>query len=102
MRLRFLLPCLLFSVFPLSAQAAGEGAALAQALLQAGGAASVFEPPVVQAALKDPNPFLGEAGAARFDRLLADAGLRRWQPPRVWLLQEKGEGQSRHWRMRQP
>lgn len=97
MRLRFLLPCLLFSVFPLSSEAAGEGSTLAQALLQAGGTASVFEQPVVQAALKDPNPFLGETGAARFDRLLADAGLRRWQPPRVWLLQEKGEGASRRW-----
>lgn len=97
MRLRFFLPCLLLSLLPLPVLAAGESAALAQALLQAGGTASAFEQPVVQAALKDPNPFLGEAGAARFDRLLADAGLRRWQPPRVWLLQEKGEGESRRW-----
>lgn len=70
---------------------------LAQALLMATGTASAFALPVVQDALRDPQPFLGTAGAARFDRLLADAGLRRWQPPRVWVLQEKTEGDVRRW-----
>ncbi|MGH8493974.1 MAG: hypothetical protein ACRERR_12865 [Moraxellaceae bacterium] len=100
MRLCVFLICSLFSglLLPLLAHAeATPGRQLAEALLAAGGTAAVFEAPVVQAALRDPQPFLGGTGAARFDRLLADAGLRRWQPPRVWLLQEQGEGTKRHW-----
>lgn len=70
---------------------------LAGSLLAATGTAVVFEQAAVQAALKDPTPFLGEAGAPRFDRLLSEAGLRRWQPPRIWLLQETREGDKAHW-----
>ncbi len=85
-----------FALSPAMAEEAA-GRQLAQGLLMATGTASAFATPAVQAALKDPQPFLGAAGAARFDRLLADAGLRRWQPPRVWLLQEKMEGAARRW-----
>ena len=100
MLLRFLCVTSLIPLFLLAAPAVAEepaGRQLAQGLLMATGTASVFAQPVVQAALKDPQPFLGEAGAARFDRLLADAGLRRWQPPRVWLLQEKAEAEVHRW-----
>lgn len=85
----------LFLATPLSVPVQAEESAarqLASSLLAATGTAAVFDQAVVQAALKDPAPFLGEAGAPRFDRLLAEAGLRRWQPQRIWLLQEIQEG----------
>lgn len=85
----------LFLSIALSVPAQAEESAarqLASSLLAATGTAAVFDQAVVQAALKDPAPFLGEAGAPRFERLLSEAGLRRWQPQRIWLLQEIQEG----------
>lgn len=66
-------------------------------LLVLTGTAAVFDSPRVQAAVADPMPFLGDAVAARRDRLLAEAGFRRWQPPRVWLLQARTEAGIEHW-----
>lgn len=100
MSLRFLRLASLVSLITLAMPTVAEESAnqqLAQGLLLATGTASVFAAPVVQAALKDPQPFLGGEGAARFDRLLLDAGLRRWQPPRVWLLEETTAGELRRW-----
>lgn len=100
MSLRFLRLTSLVSLITLAMPTLAEESArqqLAQGLLLATGTASVFAAPVVQAALNDPQPFLGAGGAARFDRLVIDAGLRRWQPPRVWLLEEITEGEVRRW-----
>lgn len=85
--------------FAVSLQAAEPAPSrqLADDLLASVGTAAVFESPAVQRALADPAPFLGQAGAPRFDRLLADAGFRRWLPPRVWVLQARHEGDSEHW-----
>lgn len=92
LRIAPLLLCLFLSTGARAEEPAARQ--LATALLTTTGTAAVFDPAVVQAALKDPAPFLGEAGAPRFERLLAEAGLRRWQPPRVWLLQEVSEGEG--------
>lgn len=66
-------------------------------LLALTGTAAVFDSPRVQAAVADPMPFLGNAVTARRDRLLDEAGFRRWQPPRVWLLQARTEAGVEHW-----
>ncbi|HEX6592529.1 MAG TPA: hypothetical protein VF050_11065 [Moraxellaceae bacterium] len=70
---------------------------LADNLLILGGTAAVFDSPAVQAALADPQPFLGEAGLPRFERLFAESGLRRWQPPRLWVLQWQGAAGQERW-----
>jgi hypothetical protein len=70
---------------------------LAAELLARTGTAAVFENPQVQAALADPEPFLGPASAQRRSRLLDEAGLRQWVPPRVWVLQSRREGDVEHW-----
>lgn len=70
---------------------------LAAELLALAGTAAVFDSPQVLAALADPLPFLGEAVARRRERLVAEAGLHRWQPPRVWVLQARHEGAALHW-----
>lgn len=70
---------------------------LAAELLAQTGTAAVFDSPQVQAALADPEPFLGPAAAPRRDRLLDEAGFRQWRPPRVWLLQSRREGDVEHW-----
>lgn len=66
-------------------------------LLALTGTAAVFDSPRVQAAVADPAPFLGAAVAARRERLLEEAGFRRWQGPRVWLLQARTEAGVEHW-----
>jgi hypothetical protein len=70
---------------------------LAAELLVLTGTAAVFDSPQVHAALADPVPFLGPASNPRRERLLEEAGFRRWQPLRVWLLQSRREGEVRHW-----
>jgi hypothetical protein len=92
----FSLCCVCVAVFAHAAEPL-PSRQLADDLLASTGTAAVFESPAVQKALADPAPFLGQAGAPRFDRLLADAGFRRWQPPRVWVLQARHEGDSEHW-----
>jgi hypothetical protein len=72
---------------------------LSAELLTLAGTVSVFAYPSVQKALADPFPFLGAEVSARRERLLTEAGLRIWQPPRVWILQsgqENGVGDERH------
>lgn len=66
-------------------------------LLRLTGTAAIFDNPRVQAAVADPMPFLGDAVAARRERLLKDAGFRQWQAPRVWLLQLRTETGVEHW-----
>ncbi len=104
---RFLLcfSLLLGSFFPVLAARAAEPESrqlLAETLLRAAGTAAVFDSPAVQAALTSPQPFLGEAGAARLWGLLADAGLRPWQPPRVWLLQAQKHDAELRWENLEP
>lgn len=70
---------------------------LADQLLALTGTAAVLESPKVQAALADPQPFLGESGWIPRARLLAQAGLKRWQPPRVWILQSRTEDGAERW-----
>lgn len=88
--------CVCFAVSVPAAEPA-PSRQLADDLLASVGTAAIFESPAVQKALADPAPFLGQAGAPRFDRLLAEAGFRRWLPPRVWVLQARHEGDSEHW-----
>lgn len=95
-RCLFTLCCVCFAVFVQAAEPASSRQ-LADDLLAGVGTAAVFESPAVQKALADPAPFLGQAGAPRLERLLAEAGFRRWQPPRVWVLQARHEGDSEHW-----
>lgn len=94
-----LLPFLL--ILPLSLPlAASESSTprLAAELLRLAGTAAVVEERGVRAALADPAPFAGEPGRPRRERLLADAGLKPWRGPRVWLLQSQREGEAERWR----
>jgi hypothetical protein len=70
---------------------------LPQELLALAGTAAIFDSAKVQAALADPQPFLGDAGRERRLNLLQEAGLKAWQPPRVWLLQSRKDGDVEHW-----
>ncbi|MDF2445531.1 MAG: hypothetical protein K0S46_767 [Moraxellaceae bacterium] len=70
---------------------------LATELLVMTGTAAVLDSPRGRAALADPMPFLGDAGHLRRTRLLEEAGLRQWSPPRVWLLQARREGDVERW-----
>ena len=93
---RLIALCLLLQ--PLSGQAADPaGRELAVELLARTGTAAVFGAGAVQAAVADPQPFLGDAGKLRRQRLLEEAGFREWQPPRVWVLQARREGAVEHW-----
>lgn len=83
---------------PLSLAAAEASAPdLAAELVARTGTLAVLSPPRVQAALADPRPYLGEAGAARRQRLLDEAGFRNWLPPRVWVLEARREGDVQRW-----
>lgn len=70
-------------------------------LLASTGTAAIFDSPLVQVAVADPAPFLGAAAKLRYERLLSEAGFRRWQPPRVWILQARSEARTEagveHW-----
>lgn len=66
-------------------------------LLRLTGTAAVFDSPRVQAAVADPQPFLGNAVTARRERLLIEAGFRPWQPPRLWVLQLRTDEGGEHW-----
>lgn len=95
LRLLAFFACLCFSA---GLQAAEPPARLlAQELLTMTGTAIVFDHTRVQRALADPQPFLGDAGRLRRERLVEEVGLRRWQPPRVWLLQSRREGELELW-----
>lgn len=94
-RLSLLFLCLLLPLTSLAADTPARQ--LAAELLGMTGTAAVLEGPRGQAALADPGPYLGERGRARRERLLAEAGLRRWQAPRVWLLQLSREGEAERW-----
>lgn len=87
--------CLVISL-PVSA-AEPPARQLAQELLALAGTAAVLDDPRGRAALADPMPFLGEAGRLRRERLLDETGLRRWRPPRVWLLEARREGEAERW-----
>lgn len=60
---------------------------LADSLLRLSGTVAVFDSPAVQAALTSPKRFLSEPRLQ--ERLVQEAGLKLWQPPRIWLLQER-------------
>lgn len=94
---RFLLCLCLFAAVPVPAAEIPPRQLLADNLLILGGTAAVFDSHAVQAALADPQPFLGEAGLPRFERLFAESGLRRWQPPRLWVLQLQGTAGQERW-----
>jgi hypothetical protein len=87
--MRVLFSFLLFLPVFLSSAHAAEPASLApaSALLQLGGTAAVFDSAAVRRALADPGALTGPGAEARRKALLAQAGLRPWQPPHVWVLQ---------------
>lgn len=99
----FLLSLLAPATVVLAAEAAGRpsssdlSTALTAELLASTGTAAIFDSPLVQAAVADPGPFLGAAAMARRQRLLSEAGFRRWLPPKVWLLQARTEAGVEHW-----
>lgn len=92
---RRLLSCL-FLLLPLPAIAAPEGE-LAARLLADTGTVAVLAHPRVRAALGDPQPFLGDVGLPRRQRLLEEAGFRAWVGPRVWVLEAGREGEAETW-----
>lgn len=94
---RFVALCCVFLAVSVQAAEPSPSRQLADALLAAVGTAAVFDSAPVQKALADPAPFLGQAAAPRFERLLSEAGFRRWQPPRVWVLQSHHEGDVERW-----
>lgn len=103
----FLLPLLVPSGLVFAAEAAGRpsssdlstamSTALTAELLASTGTAAIFDSPLVQAAVADPGPFLGAAAKRRRERLLSEAGFRRWQAPKVWILQARTEAGVEHW-----
>lgn len=97
MRRRSLLPLLLLPLFSQALAIEPPARQLAHELLTMSGTAAVLDSPKARAALGDPMPFLGETGLLRRERLLEEAGLRRWQPPRLWLLQARREGEVERW-----
>lgn len=89
----------LFLFLPLSLPAAeAPGRELGAELLVRTGTLAVLANPRVQAALADPRPFMGEAGAPRRLRLLDEAGFREWQGLRLWVLEWRKEGETEAWR----
>lgn len=91
--------CLLLSLallLPLPATATPAGD-LAARLLADTGTVTVLGHPRVRAALADPQPFLGEAGLPRRQRLLEEAGFRAWAGPRVWVLEARREEGGETW-----
>lgn len=94
-RLPLFLLCLVLPLTSLATDAPARQ--LAVELLGMAGTAAVLEGAPGQAALADPAPFLGDSGHARRERLLQEAGLRSWRPPRVWLLQARVEGEAERW-----
>lgn len=96
------MPRRLLSLFllllPLSLPAAeAPSRELAAELVARTGTVAVLGQPRVQAALADPGPFQGEAGAPRRQRLLEEVGFREWLPPRVWVLEARREGDRQRW-----
>lgn len=93
---RLIVLCLLLQ--PLSGLAADPaGRELALELLARTGTAAVFGAGAVQVAVADPQPFLGDTGKLRRQRLLEESGFREWLPPRVWVLQLRREGAVERW-----
>lgn len=92
---RRLLLCLSL-LLPLPVAATPEGD-LAARLLADTGTVAVLAHPRVRAALADPQPFLGDTGLPRRQRLLEEAGFRAWTGPRVWILEARREGDSEAW-----
>lgn len=95
LRSRLVLCCVLFSSSALAADSPAR--LLAAELLVLTGTAAVFESPQVRAALADPEPFLGPMAGLRRARLLEDSGFRRWEGPRVWILQSRRDGAVERW-----
>lgn len=93
-----LLPVFCLSLLSLSAYAAERATAssrLAEQLLRMAGSVAVFDAAAVQAALAAPSPFVADTGAQA--ALLQASGLRPWQPPRLWVLQEQDGARGRYW-----
>jgi len=92
--------CLLALVQPAAASVGDmdtQSADLGEQLLTLAGTAAIFDSPRLQAALRDPQPYLLPTGKsldpARVLKLLKDAGFRVWTSrPRLWIVQLAPDG----------